>query len=57
LKDEIKTTKERLENDLERLSDLKTKQEQQKGLLLAEQESKQNLVQSLSRKEKQLQKN
>src|SRR5664280_2577543 len=56
LKDEIKTTKERLENDLERLSDLKTKEEQQKGFLLAEQESKQNLVQSLSRKEKQLQK-
>ena len=56
LKDEIKNTKERLENDLGRISDLKTKEEQQKGFLLAEQESKQNLVQSLSRKEKQLQK-
>jgi murein hydrolase activator len=56
LKEEIKNTKERLENDLEKISELKTKEEQQKGFLLAEQESQQNLVKSLSRKEKQLQK-
>jgi murein hydrolase activator len=56
LKEEINTTKVRLENDLERISELKTKEEQQKGFLIAEQESKQALVTSLGKKEKQLQK-
>ena len=56
LKEEINATKVRLENDLERISDLKTKEEQQKGYLLVEQENKQELVNSLGKKEKQLKK-
>jgi septal ring factor EnvC (AmiA/AmiB activator) len=56
LKDQIKTTKDRLQNDLSRISDLKRKEEQQKSLLQSEQERKQEMVKSLSKKEKQLQK-
>jgi septal ring factor EnvC (AmiA/AmiB activator) len=56
LKDQIKTTKDRLQNDLSRTSDLKSKEEQQKSLLQYEQERKQAMVKSLSKKEKQLQK-
>jgi murein hydrolase activator len=56
LKDQIITTKERLENDLERISDLKSKQEKQKSLLQSEQEKKQEMVNSLNKKERQLKK-
>ena len=56
LKDQIQTTKNRLQNDLSRLSDLKSKEEQQKSLLQTEQERKQEMVKSLSKKERQLQK-
>ena len=56
LKDQVQTTKDRLQNDLSRLSDLKSKEEQQKGLLQSEQERKQQMVKSLSSKERQLQK-
>ena len=56
LKDQIQTTKDRLQNDLIRLSDLKSREEQQKGLLQSEQEKKQEMVKSLSKKERQLQK-
>ena len=56
LKDQIMSTKERLQNDLSRISDLKTREEQQKSLLQTEQERKQEIVKSLSKKEKQLQK-
>jgi len=56
LKDQVQTTKDRLQNDLSRLSDLKSKEEQQKGLLQSEQEGKQQMVKSLSSKERQLQK-
>jgi murein hydrolase activator len=56
LKDQIKSTKDRLENDLERISELKSKEEQQKFLLESEQERKQAMVQSLSKQERKLQK-
>ena len=56
LKDQIMSTKERLQNDLSRISDLKSREEQQKSLLQTEQEKKQEIVKSLSKKEKQLQK-
>jgi len=56
LKDQIQTSKVRLENDLARISDLKTKEEQQKSLLQTEQEKKQAMVRSLSNKERQLKK-
>lgn len=56
LKSQIENTKERLQNDLYRLSDLKSKEEQQKSLLLSEQQKKQRMVKSLSNKEKQLRK-
>jgi septal ring factor EnvC (AmiA/AmiB activator) len=56
LKDQIMTTKERLQNDLSRISDLKTREEVQKSLLQTEQERKQEIVKSLSKKERQLQK-
>jgi septal ring factor EnvC (AmiA/AmiB activator) len=55
LKDQIMSTKERLQNDLSRISDLKTREEHQKSLLQTEQERKQEIVKSLSKKEKQLQ--
>ena len=56
LKDEIMTTKERLQNDLSRISDLKTREEVQKSLLQTEQERKQEIVKSISKKERQLKK-
>jgi murein hydrolase activator len=56
LKDQVQNTKERLQADLSKLSDLKSKEEQQKSLLQSEQERKQVMVQTLSKKEKQLQK-
>ena len=56
LRDQIQSTKDRLQNDLSRISDLKSKQEQQKSLLQNEQDKKQAMVKSLSKKERQLQK-
>ena len=56
LKDQIQNTKDRLQADLSKLSDLKSKEEQQKSLLQSEQEKKQVMVQTLSKKEKQLKK-
>jgi murein hydrolase activator len=56
LKDQVNTTKVRLEKDLSRISELKSKEEQQKNLLQSEQEKKQAMVKSLSKKERQLQK-
>ena len=55
LKEQIEITKSRLQNDLSRLSDLKSKEEQQKYLLVSEQNKKQEMVQSLNKKEKLLQ--
>jgi murein hydrolase activator len=56
LKDQIQSTKDRLQNDLSRLSDLKSREEQQKSLLLSEQDRKQEMVRSLSKQERQLKK-
>jgi septal ring factor EnvC (AmiA/AmiB activator) len=56
LKTQIETSKEKLQNDLYRISDLKAREEQQKNLLQGEQERKQRMVKSLSNKEKQLKK-
>ena len=54
LKSQIQTTKEKLQADLFRLSDLKSQEETQKGMLQDEQIKKQKMVNSLSSKEKQL---
>ena len=56
LKAQIETSKEKLQNDLVRVSELKSKEEKQKELLQQEQENKQKMVKSLSNKEKQLKK-
>jgi septal ring factor EnvC (AmiA/AmiB activator) len=56
LKSQIETVKDRLQSDLFRLSDLKSREEQQKNLLQSEQERKKQIVKSLSSKEKQLKK-
>ncbi len=56
LKSEIEISKKKMEADLSRISELKTKEEQQKYLLQGEQNRKQSIVKSLSSKETQLQK-
>lgn len=56
LKNQIQVTKTRLQNDLFKISDLKSREEQQKALLQSEQERRQKMVKSLSSKEKQLKK-
>lgn len=56
LKDQIQTSREKLQADLLRVSDLKDKQEQQKKLLQDEQEKQQKMVKSLNTKEKELKK-
>lgn len=56
LKVQVEITKEGLENDLARISDIKRKEEVQKGLLQNEQTKKQKMIRSLSSKEKQLKK-
>ena len=56
LKLEIENTKERLENDLSKISDLRHKEVQQKELLQEEQQRKQKIVKKLGNKEKQLKK-
>lgn len=56
LKSQIESSKKRLQEDYNKISDLKSKEEQQKQMLLAEQERRQRMVRSLSTKEKQLRK-
>lgn len=56
LKGQIEDTKERLENDLKKVSDLKAKEEQQKALLQNEQKRMNYMVQTLGKREKQLKK-
>lgn len=56
LRDQIEMTKTKLQEDLDAVSDLKSKEEKQKSLLQREQERKRVLVQSLGNKEKQLRK-
>lgn len=54
LKEQINESKIRLQTDLDKLSDLKTKEEIQKDLLQKEKKGKQNLVKVLNRKEREL---
>lgn len=56
IKSQIETSRMKLEADLKKISDLKRREEQQKGLLDNERLRTQRLVQTLSTKEKQLQK-
>jgi len=56
LKQQIEGTKERLESDLTRISELQQREVQQKDLLKDEQARKQSMVKSLGNKEKQLRK-
>jgi septal ring factor EnvC (AmiA/AmiB activator) len=56
IKGQIETSKAKLQSDLDRISDLKSKEEQQKELLQSEQDKKQKMVKALSNKEKQLRK-
>jgi septal ring factor EnvC (AmiA/AmiB activator) len=56
LKEQIENSKSKLQADLSKISDLKSKEENQKELLQKERNRKQTMVQSLSRKEKQLKK-
>ncbi len=46
----------KLEDDLHRISDLKTREERQKRLLENEQVKKQEMVKSLTKRERQLEK-
>lgn len=55
LKSEIEVSQKKMEEDLVRISELKTREEQQKYLLQGEQDKQQNVVKSLSKKEQQLQ--
>jgi len=55
LKNQVETSKEKLEEDLKRMSELKAREEQQMKLLQSEQDKKQIMVKSLNKKEKQLQ--
>jgi murein hydrolase activator len=54
LKGQSETSKQRLENDLSKISDLKTNEEQQKKLLQNEKDKRKGIVRSLSSKERQL---
>jgi len=54
LKGYIEVSKNRLQDDLVKISELKTREEMQKMLLKSEQDKKQDLVRTLSNKERQL---
>lgn len=56
LKNAIEESRRNLEEDLSRVSDLKVREELQKGLLQGEKEKQQEMVNSLGKKERQLQK-
>ncbi len=56
LKEEIEKSKVKLEEDLANVSDLKSREEKQRGLLQGEQTKKKRLVNSFGNKEKQLKK-
>jgi murein hydrolase activator len=56
LKSQIEISRRKLQADLARVSDLKSREEQQKSLLQNEQERQQKIVKSLSNKEQQLKK-
>lgn len=54
LKERIEETKNKLESDLHKISDLQQGEMQQKNLLMGEQARKQRMIKSLGNKEKQL---
>ena len=54
LKAQIETSKAKLQADLDKISDLKSKEEVQKALLQTEQGNKQKMVKSLNNRERQL---
>ena len=56
LKAQVESSKQKLQKDLYRISDLKSREEQQKLLLQDEQNRQQKMVKSLANKEKQLKK-
>jgi len=55
LKEQIESSKEKLNADLYRVSDLRTREETQRTLLSQEQRSKQQMVNTLNNRERQLQ--
>jgi septal ring factor EnvC (AmiA/AmiB activator) len=55
LKGEIEISKKKMEEDLENISVLRSKEEQQRNLLKSEQGNQQKIVRNLSNKERQLQ--
>jgi septal ring factor EnvC (AmiA/AmiB activator) len=55
LKTEIEISKSKMEDDLENISELKKREEQQRNLLQTEQNNQQKIVKTLGNKEKQLQ--
>ena len=55
LKNEVELSRKKLEEDLSKISELKSRQEEQKTLLQGEQNRKERIVSSLNNKEKQLQ--
>lgn len=56
LKDQISVSKEKLQSDLNKISDIKSKEEYQKEQLQKEKNNKQTIVRTLGKKEKQLKK-
>jgi septal ring factor EnvC (AmiA/AmiB activator) len=54
LKSQIETSKDKLQKDLNRVSELKAREEQQKKILQDEQEKKEKMIKSLTNKEKEL---
>ena len=56
LKNQLETTKERLENDLLKITDLRTREEVQKNLLQSEKTRQERVSNSLRKKEQQLKK-
>lgn len=54
LKEQIEKTREKLQEDLMNISDLKSREERQKSLLQQEQGSKKKIINSLNKKENQL---
>ena len=56
IKEQIESSRKKLEEDLERISELKQREEQQRNILVNERGRTNKLVQSLTNREKQLQK-
>jgi septal ring factor EnvC (AmiA/AmiB activator) len=56
LKSQIETSKDKLQKDFIRISELKAREEQQKRVLQEERENKERMIRSLTNKEKELEK-